>query len=85
LLADRVVLFAGRPGHIRADVKIDLPRPRDVKSKRFLQVENEIEALVHEDKVKEFEPEALVRREPTSGEPPREEMGTVRIGAGASR
>jgi NitT/TauT family transport system ATP-binding protein len=28
-LGDRVIVFTGRPGSIRADVRVDLPRPRD--------------------------------------------------------
>ena len=29
-LGDRVLVFSGRPGRIKADIKIDLPRPRDI-------------------------------------------------------
>lgn len=29
-LGDRVVVFTGRPGRIQSEVKIDLPRPRDI-------------------------------------------------------
>jgi len=29
-LGDRVVVFTGRPGRIKAEMKIDLPRPRDI-------------------------------------------------------
>jgi NitT/TauT family transport system ATP-binding protein len=29
-LGDRVVVFTGRPGRIQAEIKVDLPRPRDV-------------------------------------------------------
>ena len=49
LLADRVVLFAGRPGHIKAEFRIKLPRPRDIKSQEFLEVQSKIEGLVHEE------------------------------------
>ena len=29
-LGDRVLVFSGRPGRIKADIRIDLPRPRDI-------------------------------------------------------
>jgi len=31
LLGDRVVVMTGRPGRIRAEIPIELPRPRDIK------------------------------------------------------
>jgi len=31
-LGDRVLVFSGRPGRIKADIPIDLPRPRDINS-----------------------------------------------------
>ncbi len=33
-LADRVIVFTSRPGRVKLDVKIDLPRPRDLRLKR---------------------------------------------------
>ncbi|MCL2594412.1 MAG: nitrate/sulfonate/bicarbonate ABC transporter ATP-binding protein [Promicromonosporaceae bacterium] len=35
LLADRAVVLGANPGHIRAEVMIDLPRPRDRKTAAF--------------------------------------------------
>jgi NitT/TauT family transport system ATP-binding protein len=35
LLADRVIVLGANPGHIRAEVAVDLERPRDRKSPRF--------------------------------------------------
>src|SRR5262249_42181763 len=29
-LGDRVLVFSGRPGRIKADIAIELPRPRDI-------------------------------------------------------
>jgi NitT/TauT family transport system ATP-binding protein len=41
LLGDRVVVLSSRPGRIRLDVPVDLPRPRDVnteKHPRFVEI-----------------------------------------------
>jgi NitT/TauT family transport system ATP-binding protein len=33
-LADRVIVFTARPGRIKRDIRIDLPRPRDIEIKK---------------------------------------------------
>lgn len=38
LLADRVIILGTNPGHIRGEVKIDLPRPRERETERFKQL-----------------------------------------------
>lgn len=34
-MADRVIVFSPRPGRIKADIMIDLPRPRDIEAIRY--------------------------------------------------
>jgi NitT/TauT family transport system ATP-binding protein len=41
-LADRVVIMSARPGTIRKQIRIDLPRPRDLDSPEYLDVRDEI-------------------------------------------
>jgi NitT/TauT family transport system ATP-binding protein len=36
-LGDRVLVFSGRPGRITADIKIDLPRPRDINDPKVAE------------------------------------------------
>jgi NitT/TauT family transport system ATP-binding protein len=49
-LADRVLVLSGTPGHIVASIDVGLPRPREQtatrSSPRFLEVRNEIHALI---------------------------------------
>ena len=48
-LSDRVVVLGARPSRVIADVRIDLPRPRDLSVKRnprFLEIEDQIWKLI---------------------------------------
>jgi NitT/TauT family transport system ATP-binding protein len=49
LLGDRLIVMSRRPGRIRLDIPIDLPRPRDVnteKHARFLEIKQTARALL---------------------------------------
>jgi len=47
-LGDRVVVFTGRPGRIRADIKIELPRPRDINDPQVAEYAGKITAQLEE-------------------------------------
>ena len=52
LLADRVIVMGAHPGRIRAEVPIDIPRPRDLRTKRdpkFVQYVDLIWGLIEEE------------------------------------
>jgi NitT/TauT family transport system ATP-binding protein len=49
LLADRVIVMSPGPGHIVADERILLPRPRDVASPEFNEVRRRLAAMLHSD------------------------------------
>ncbi len=46
-LADRVVVMTPRPGRIVLDVKVDLPRPRDVTQVQFNEYKREILGVIY--------------------------------------
>jgi NitT/TauT family transport system ATP-binding protein len=51
-LGDRVVVFTGRPGRIMAEMKIDLPRPRDINDPQVAiyaaRISSQLEQTAHE-------------------------------------
>ena len=52
-LGDRVVVLSARPARIREEVRVDLPRPRDLavkKSVACLEHRNRIWDLIREEK-----------------------------------
>lgn len=46
LLAERVIVLGHNPGHIRADFPVELPHPRDRKSRRFTSYVDYIYAVM---------------------------------------
>ena len=46
VLADRVVVFAPRPGRVRATVDIDLPRPRDTAAPEVVAYAQQLRELI---------------------------------------
>jgi NitT/TauT family transport system ATP-binding protein len=48
-LADRVVVLSPRPARVKADVRLDLPRPRDLAAPKFVAVEKKLESMIWED------------------------------------
>jgi ABC-type nitrate/sulfonate/bicarbonate transport system ATPase subunit len=47
LLSDRLVVMTQRPGRIKADLRIELPRPRDPSSDEFNQLRRQVTELLH--------------------------------------
>ncbi len=57
-LADRVVVRTYRPGTVKKDIRITLPRPRDPASPEFNQLKREIAQLVMEEQARHERAEA---------------------------
>ncbi|MDI3481468.1 MAG: NitT/TauT family transport system ATP-binding protein [Tepidanaerobacteraceae bacterium] len=45
-MADRIIVLSKRPAEVAADVKIDLPRPRNMKDRAFSEVADRIYSLI---------------------------------------
>lgn len=57
-LADRVVVMTTRPGKVLKIVDVDIERPRDhrvLTTPKFLKLENEVRAAIHDEAIKAFE------------------------------
>ena len=45
-LADRVVVMSQRPAHIRREIVIDIPHPRDISAPRYIQLRDQLFAEI---------------------------------------
>jgi ABC-type nitrate/sulfonate/bicarbonate transport system ATPase subunit len=54
VLANRVVVMTSRPGRVKLDIKVDMPYPRDSKSKEFRELEAEIFDQLTDEIVKSY-------------------------------
>jgi NitT/TauT family transport system ATP-binding protein len=66
LLADRVVVLGRNPGRIRADLPVDLPRPRDRKSRRFIELVDHIYKVLTQPDVEHAPPTGPAARQPAA-------------------
>lgn len=59
-LADRIIVFTARPGQIKAEIAIDAPRPRDLRSPEMIDLARRCEALLAEEVTKAFQEQELL-------------------------
>jgi NitT/TauT family transport system ATP-binding protein len=59
-LADRIVVFTARPGQIKAEITVEAPRPRDLRSPEMTDLARRCEALLAEEVSKAFKEQELL-------------------------
>jgi len=49
LLSDRIIVLSRRPGRVKANIEVKLPRPRDEDSPDFAALKKKIRDLIHDE------------------------------------
>jgi len=49
LLSDHIVVLTRRPGRVKAEIRVDLPRPRNEDDPRFIALKRRIRDLIHDE------------------------------------
>lgn len=49
LLSDQIIVLTSRPGRVKADVKVSLPRPRDETMPEFVELKSKLRDLLYEE------------------------------------
>jgi NitT/TauT family transport system ATP-binding protein len=60
-LADRIVVFTARPGRIKTIIPVDLPRPRDTRSRAFHDLSVQLTDLMRDEVDRAFAEQERVR------------------------
>lgn len=49
ILSDRIIVLTRRPGQVKADIEVDLPRPRDETDMAFITLKKKLRDLIHDE------------------------------------
>jgi len=49
ILSDRIIVLTRRPGRVKANVIVDLPRPRSEESLGYIALKRQIRDLIHDE------------------------------------
>jgi NitT/TauT family transport system ATP-binding protein len=49
LLSDRIIVLTSRPGRVKANIEVSLPRPRNEEVPEFLELKSQLRSLLHEE------------------------------------
>ncbi|CAB3646398.1 ABC transporter ATP-binding protein [Trinickia soli] len=49
ILSDRIIVLTRRPGRVKANIEVDLPRPRNEADPRFIELKMHLRDLIHDE------------------------------------